>query len=272
MPTLKINDAELFYVEAGTGEPVLLLHGLGSSTLDWAPQIEALKRDYRVIAIDARGSGRSRDLKSPGGPFTVKQFAADTAAALDTLGAAPAHVIGLSMGGMTAFQLAVDSPKSVRTLTIVNSGPELVPRTKAELKAFRIRRFISRFLGPKGMGKMLAKRLFPRPEDEPKRQLFRERMAANNKKAYIASQEALIGWSVLDRIDAITAPTLVVSSDQDYVPVAAKEVWAKRIPGARVVVVPDARHALPIEFPEKLNPVLLEFLSQQKSGAARASA
>ena len=267
MPILRTNDAELFYEEAGSGEPVLLLHGLGSSTLDWAPQIEALKGSYRVIAMDARGSGRSRDLLKPGGPFRVAQFAADAASLLDSLGAAPAHIVGLSMGGMTAFQLAVDSPRSVRTLTIVNSGPELVPRTRNELRSFRLRRIISRVFGPKGMGKMLAKRLFPKPEQEDMRQLFRERMAANDKRAYIASQEAIIGWSVLDRIGGIDAPTLVVASDQDYVPVAVKEGWARRMKNAQVRVVADSRHALPIESPEKLNPLLSDFLGRHRGRA-----
>ena len=267
MPTLRTNDAELFYEEAGSGEPVLLLHGLGSSTLDWEPQIEALKGSYRVIALDVRGSGRSRDLLKPGGPFSVAQFAVDAAALLDALGAAPAHVVGLSMGGMIAFQLAVDSPRSVRTLTIVNSGPELVPRTRDEFRAFRLRRIISRVFGPRGMGRMLAKRLFPKSGDEDKRQLFRERMAANDKRAYIASQEAIIGWSVLDRIGGIDAPTLVVASDQDYVPVAVKEAWALRMKHAQVKVVADAHHALPIESPEKLNPLLLEFLGRHRAAA-----
>jgi 3-oxoadipate enol-lactonase len=269
MTTLRANDAELFYEEAGSGEPVLLLHGLGSSTLDWEAQIEALKGSFRVIAMDARGSGKSRDLLKPGGPFTLKQFAADASALLDHLGAAPAHVVGLSMGGMIAFQLAVDSPRHVRTLTIINSGPELVPRTPAELKAFRMRRMISRLFGPRGMSRLLAKRLFPNPAHDDKRKLFRERMALNSKRAYIASQEALFGWSVLDRIGAIDAPTLAVSSDQDYTPVAVKELWAKRMKNAQVKVVADAHHALPIEAPEKLNPVLLEFLGRHR-GAARA--
>jgi pimeloyl-ACP methyl ester carboxylesterase len=267
MPTLRKNNAELFYEVAGTGEPVLLLHGLGSSTLDWAPQIEALAGSYRVIAMDIRGSGKSRDLLKPGGPFTVAQFAADAAALLDELGAVPAHVIGLSMGGMVAFQLAVDSPPYVRTLTIVNSGPELVPRTPAELKALRLRRIISRVFGPKGMSRLLAKRLFPKPEHEEKRRIFRERMAMNDRRAYIASQEAIFGWSVLDRIGGIQAPTLVVASDQDYTPVAVKELWAGRMPHAQVTVVSDARHALPIEAPEKLNPLLLDFLGRHRGAA-----
>jgi 3-oxoadipate enol-lactonase len=267
MPTLRTNDAELYYEETGTGEPVLLLHGLGSSTLDWAPQIDALKGSYRVIALDARGSGRSRDLLKPGGPFSVAQFAADAAALLDLRAAAPAHIVGLSMGGMIAFQLAVDSPKYVRTLTIVNSGPALVPRTREEIRALRLRRLISRVLGPSGMALLLAKRLFPKPEQEDKRKLFRRRMATNHRRAYIASQDALFGWSVLDRIDGIDAPTLVVSSDQDYVPVAVKEQWVRRMKHADLRVVTDARHALPIEYPEKLNPLLIEFLGRHRAAA-----
>jgi pimeloyl-ACP methyl ester carboxylesterase len=269
MPTLRTNDAELYYEETGSGEPVLLLHGLGSSTLDWAPQIEALRGSYRVIALDARGSGRSRDLLKPGGPFSITQFAADAAALLDDRAAAPAHVVGLSMGGMIAFQLAVDSPKYIRTLTIVNSGPALVPRTREEIRALRLRRLVSRVLGPRGMGRLLAKRLFPKPEQEDKRKLFRQRMAANSKRAYIASQDALFGWSVLDRIEGVEAPTLVISSDQDYVPVAVKEQWVRRMKHAELRVVTDARHALPIEYPEKLNPLLLEFLRRHRT-AARA--
>jgi pimeloyl-ACP methyl ester carboxylesterase len=267
MPTLRTNDAELYYEETGSGEPVLLLHGLGSSTLDWAPQIEALRGSYRVIALDARGSGWSRDLLKPSGPFSVAQFAADAAALLDNRAAAPAHVVGLSMGGMIAFQLAVDAPRYIRTMTIVNSGPALVPRTRDEIRTLRIRRLVSRLLGPKGMGRLLAKRLFPKPEQEDKRKLFRQRMAANDKRAYIATQDALFGWSVLDRIDGIDAPTLVVSSDQDYVPVAVKEQWVRRMQHAELRVVTDARHALPIEYPEKLNPLLLEFLDSHRAAA-----
>jgi len=192
----------------------------------------------------------------------VKQFAADAGALLDELGAAPAHVVGLSMGGMIAFQLAVDSPRHVRTLTIVNSGPALVPHTFGEHLAILIRRVVSRLLGPGQMGKMLAPKLFPKPEQEALRQSFRERMAANEKAAYVATVEAIIGWSVLDRIGGITAPTLIVAADQDYTPVTAKETYARQMPNARVVVVPDARHALPVEAPEKFNPILAEHLAR----------
>lgn len=269
MPTLRVNDADLYYEEEGQGEAVLLLHGLGSSTLDWAPQVEALAALYRVITLDARGSGRSRDLVHPAGPFSVRQFAADVVAVLDQLRASPAHVVGLSMGGMIAFQLAVDSPRSVRTMTIVNSGPALVPRTGAEKRAMATRRLVARLLGPRGMARMLAGRLFPKPEHAGKRRTFKERMARNDKRAYIATQEAIIGWSVLDRIGEIEAPALIVASDQDYGLLSAKEAYARRMRRAELVVVPDARHALPIEAPEKLNPILSAFLSKHAASTGR---
>ena len=269
MPIFRVNDAELHYRVAGRGEPVLLLHGLGSAADDWLPQIEALRPSHRVIALDARGSGESRDLRHPHGPFTVKQFAQDAATLLDALGAVPAHVVGLSMGGMIAFQLAVDAPGHVRTLTIVNSAPALVPHTLAEHAAVLVRQVVSKLLGPKQMAKLLAPKLFPRPEQEELRRAFLKRMAANDKDSYAATLDAIVGWSVLDRINAITAPTLIIASDQDYTPVSAKEAYAKRMPNAQVVVVKDAHHAVPVEAPEKFNPLLAAHLARFAAAPAR---
>ena len=266
MPIFETDDAKLFYEDAGRGEPVLLLHGLGGSTADWAPQIEALAPRYRVLALDVRGSGRSRDRRRPGGPFSVQQFADDAAGLLDQLGAAPAHVVGLSLGGMIAFQLAVDHPQCVRTLTIVNSLPALVPRTLSQHLTLWFRRGVARWFGPAGMARLLVRRLFPRPEQAPLRRRFLEHMARNEKRAYIASQRAVIGWSVLDRIGAIAAPVLVVASERDYWPIAVKEDYARRMQRAEVAVVADAGHALPIEAPERFNRVLVAFLDRQGAG------
>src|SRR5580693_1022702 len=118
MPTARVNGIEVYYEQAGEGPPVLLLHGLGSSTRDWEYQTPELARAYRVIAVDVRGHGRS---SRPPGPYSVSQFAEDAVALLRSLDAAPAHVIGLSMGGMIAFQMAVDHPEAVRSLAIINS-------------------------------------------------------------------------------------------------------------------------------------------------------
>ena len=247
------------------------MHGLGGSTADWAPQVEALAPRYRVLGLDARGSGRSRDRRHPAGPFSVQQFADDAARLLDALGVAPAHVVGLSLGGMIAFQLAVDHLRCVRTLTIVNSVPALVPRTLAERLRLGLRLGVARLFGPAGMARLLVRRLFPHPEQAPLRRRFLEAMARNDKRAYVASQRALIGWSVLDRIGAIEAPVLVVASERDYWPVADKEAYARRMKRAEVVVVADAGHALPIEAPDRFNRLLATFLDRPGPAGRRTA-
>lgn len=110
---------------------------------------------------------------------------------------------------------------------------------------------------------MLAKHLFPVPEHKSKRETFIKRMSENDRRAYINTQNSLIGWSVLDRVPSMTHPTLVVSSDQDYSPVAAKEAYAAMMPNARVAVLPDSRHAVPMEWPDKFNRLVLDFLLSQ---------
>ena len=153
MPVIQRSGAELYYESAGTGDPILLLHGLGSSTLDWECQIPALSRAGRVIAMDVRGHGRSA---KPPGPYSVQQFAADADALLGELKAAPAHIVGLSMGGMIAFQMGVDFPQSVRSLTIINSGPEMILRTPEQKAAIDARYEIVRKQGMAAMAKLVA--------------------------------------------------------------------------------------------------------------------
>lgn len=120
MPPLR--HIALYYETHGDGAPLLLIHGLGSSTLDWAPQVAHFSERFRVITLDVRGHGRS---DKPPGPYSVPIFAGDLVELLDALHIESAHLAGISMGGMIAFQLAVDAPQRVRSLTIVNSGHEL---------------------------------------------------------------------------------------------------------------------------------------------------
>jgi pimeloyl-ACP methyl ester carboxylesterase len=265
VPLLSTDGAEIHYEVAGAGEPLLFLHGLGSSTMDWELQVAAFAGRYRTITIDARGSGESRDLRHPSGPFTVGQFAKDTFAVLDHLGATPAHVVGLSMGGVVAFQMAVTRPQALRTLTIVNSAPVFAVTGAGGHATIWLRRIISRLFGPKGMAKMLAPKLFPKPEHEPLRQQFIARMARNRRGAYIATQLAVLGWSVADRLETIAVPTLVVGAEHDYPFLLNKQAWVRRMPHAEYVEVPGAHHALPIETPAPFNAALGAFLARHAS-------
>jgi len=257
MATIRVNGVELYYERHGQGEPVLLIHGLGSSTLDWDAQVEALAAFYTVITVDVRGHGRS---EKPSGPYTVKLFADDTAAFIRALNLGPMHVVGISMGGMIAFQLAVDATELVRSLVIVNSGPAMPIKTLAQRMVIWSRIAIVRIRGMRKMGEVLATRLLPKPEHAAARAQFIERWAANDPRAYLAALKGLVNWSVMERLPGIALPVLVLTGDQDYTPVAFKQAYTAMMKNARLVILEDARHFAPIERPGPFNDALLGFL------------
>ncbi len=261
MSTLKLTDVTLHYQVIGQGEPILFIHGLGSSGRDWEPQVEFFAPHYQVITYDVRGHGQSG---RPPGPYSVPLFAADAAALVDALGVAPLHVVGISMGGMIAFQLAVDRPELLRSMVIVNSGPELVVRTFKERLSVLQRFWIVRLLGMRRMGEVLAGRLFPKPEQGALREMFAERWAENDVRAYAASMRALVGWSVSERLGQIDVPTLVIAADQDYTPLAVKEAYVARMPRAEIALIEDAHHAVPVERAAEFNAVLADFLGRKQ--------
>ena len=258
MPTLNLADIDIYYEIAGKGAPLLFIHGLGSSTRDWEHQVEFFADRYRVITFDVRGHGRTG---KPPGPYSVPLFADDTANLLDVLGIGPVHVVGLSMGGMIAFQLAVSYPEKVKSMTVVNSGPAFLVNT-FKIRMMVWQRFLMlRLFGMRKIGQVLSERLFPIAEHEAQRAQFVERWAENDVKPYRASMRAIVGWSVLDHIEDIQCPTLALASDEDYTPVAAKQAYVERMPNAELVVVENARHVLPIERPEEFNSALMTFLN-----------
>lgn len=261
MPRIPVRDIGLYYEETGEGEPLLFIHGLGSSGRDWEMQVPFFARDYRVVVFDLRGHGRS---DKPRGPYTMPQFAADTAGLIEALGIAPTHVVGISLGGMIALQLAVDRPDLVKSLVIVNSGPEFVARTFKERLAVLQRFLIVRLVGMRKMGEILARRLFPKPEQEPLRAMLVERWAENDPRAYRDAMRAIVGWSVADRLGEIGIPTLVVAADEDYTPISAKEAYVAKMPRAELAVIRDARHAVPVERPDEFNAVVGAFLARQR--------
>ena len=105
MPTAELGDIRLYYEDFGEGEPLLFIHGLGSSTRDWENQVRYFSDRYRVVVPDLRGHGNS---EKPPGPYSIPLFADDIAELITTLDLAPTHVVGLSLGGFVASQLAVE--------------------------------------------------------------------------------------------------------------------------------------------------------------------
>ncbi len=260
MPTIQINDIKMHYQVVGQGDPLLLIHGLGSSLRDWERQVQVFAEHYQVITFDARGHGSS---DKPAGPYSMAMFAEDTAALLAALDISSMHVVGISMGGMVAFQLAVDRPDLIKSMVIANATPELVIRTFKDRMVVLQREVIVRLIGMHKMGEVLGERLFPKAEHDDIRQIFIERWAENDSRAYLASMRSLVNWSVMEHIENIQIPTLAIAADQDYTWIGEKEAFVSKMPHAELVVIEDSRHATPAERPDEFNQAVLGFLSRQ---------
>jgi pimeloyl-ACP methyl ester carboxylesterase len=165
------------------------------------------------------------------------------------------------MGGMVTLQLALDAPDLVRSLVVANSPADVRLHTWHDVWFYLSRRLAVQMLGMRRVGRLLAGRLFPRDDQESLRKTFVERWAANDEQAYVGAVDAIMGWSVQDRLSEIEAPALIVSSEHDYTPVSVKNQMVAEMPTARLAVVPGARHALPVEKPEAFNALVSEFLA-----------
>ena len=249
MPMCTLGDIQVYYEIAGAGPPLLLIHGLGSSARDWEFQVPASAPAFQVIAADLRGHGRS---SKPRGRYRIPQFADDMAALLRALGTAPAHVIGLSLGGMVALELALRCPDLVRSLVIINSGPEAPAQTLRErlgLVGIYLRRVATvRLRRMRALGESLARDLLPEPGQAVLRRTFVERWAANDPRAYLAALGAIGGWSARQRLPALRCPTLVISADADYTPVDYKVAYCAAIPQGELAVIAGSRHLTPIDL------------------------
>ena len=264
MPVFSHNGCNLYYEEHGQGAPVLLVHGLGSSTRDWELQIPVLSQYFRVIAFDVRGHGQS---SKPRERYNIKGFADDTAALIEHLNLPYVHLVGISMGGMIGFQLAVDHPQLLKSLCIVNSAPEVKAKTPREYWEIAKRWTLARVLGLETIAKALGKLLFPKPEQAELRKKMEERWPQNDKRAYLSSLSAIIGWGVREHLSRINCPTLVIAADRDYTPVALKQTYVDEMQNARLLVIEDSRHATPLDQPEHFNCSLLTFLNEVEQTA-----
>jgi pimeloyl-ACP methyl ester carboxylesterase len=268
MAVARIDNHALHYDDRGTGSPVLLLHGLGSTGHEWELVAPGLAARHRCIVPDVRGHGRS---DKPAGSYSVPLFARDIAALCDELGLSSLHVLGLSMGGMIAFQLAITRPDLVRSLVIINSGPEMVPRTWQAALAVAQRLAVVTLFGPRRFASMLGPRLFPRPEQADRRIAFEETVAANDRSAYRRATFGLIGWSVLDRLDEVICPVLVLASERDYTTADAKRLYVERLGDARLVEIGDSGHLATLDQPDRVLDETTRFLEDVEGRADEAA-
>jgi len=240
-----------------SGTRVLLIHGLGSSAEDWVLQMPALCSRHPVSAVDLPGHGGVSLL--PGWP-TVAEYAQVVASAMETHAAAPAHVVGLSLGGAVALQLALDFPAHVRSLSLINTFGRFRLTAGAWLRgAVRLALVVGGRMD--WLGAWVAAGLFPRLDQALLRDAAAARIAGNPRRGYLQSLWATARFNVGPRLRAISLPTLVVAGTRDTtVPTEAARGLAAAIPGARFCLLEGAGHVASVDAAEDLNAVLLSFL------------
>ncbi len=262
MAFVEVNGARLHLHQQGTGDDILLLCGLGDDLAAWDAQTADFSVTHRVTVIDNRGVGQS---SLPDGEFTVADLAADAAAVCDAVGIAGAHVMGFSMGGAIAQELALARPELVRSLVIVGSWctsdrlfQELVKGAAYTAgTADDARAWLYAFLG-------LV--YSPAVHEDGRIDTFVEAALANphpqETEAFQRTARAILHHDTADRLSGIAVPTLVVVGEEDMLcPPRHARAIAARIAGSRLVEVPEQAHQPFQEDPAGFNELVRAFLT-----------
>lgn len=262
MEYLDLANGRFAYIRQGEGYPVLLLHGLGSSLLDWQPQIDHLAQFCEVIAMDVRGHGQSEPLRAP---VSIAELAGDVADFIRAMDVAPCILVGISMGGMLTFQLLAEHPDLVRAAVVVNSAPSFPVDTWKVRGQVWLRLGLVRLIGLPALAGMLAGKLFPKPEQEALRERVAERIASNDRTSYLHAMRAIPGWSAMPAAGQANVPLLVISGDRDYTPLEYKRAYLGQLRNARLEVIEDSGHATPLDQPQRLNQLLQAFIAEHSA-------
>jgi pimeloyl-ACP methyl ester carboxylesterase len=262
MPIAKTENLDIYYEIIGQGEPLVMIRGIGSNVDHWYEQVPILSKKYRLLVFDNRGIARSSD---PGGSFSTKNMAADTSALMEAVGIKRAHVLGYSMGGMIAQELALAYPEKINGLILVATDCGISLRIKARPEYSRLFSEMIR-LGTNEAKTAAAGCLFAKQTFESRPNII-ERYADVSLR-FPAPQKTLERqWEAITRHDAcgrlqnITAPTLAITGSEDVlIPPENSRVLAERIPDARVRSIDGGGHLFVVEQAQQFNEAVFGFL------------
>lgn len=250
------DGTRLWYDVHGAGEPLLLIHGQSLDHEMWEGVYTDLAEHHRVVRMDLRGTGGS---DAPvDGPYSMELLAGDALAVLDDLGIDRAHVYGFSMGGKVAQTLAASAPERIGALVLGSTAPggdNEVERPHHASVALR--------KANTEEGRDLIAHLFYTPEwADSHPETVARILPRNPLRAQRRHYEASLKHDGWDRLPLIQAPTLVVhGEDDELTPVANAELLAERIPDARTLILPGARHGYPHEAAPKATEAVVDFLA-----------
>jgi 3-oxoadipate enol-lactonase len=269
MPSVEVRGTELHYERAGSGEPLLLIQGMSGTHVSWGePFRSALEESFDVVAFDNRGIGLSARISEP---FTIAEMAEDTAELLERLEIESAHVVGISMGGMIAQELALAHPQRLRSLTLGctycgGEGSRLMPRVNAE----KLAAGMASGDRDKAIRASYEVNLSPAFRAEESSYDAFHAMAIEvpaARKVIELQVQAIFGHDTSDRLGAIDVPTLIVHGTVDGVlPFSNGEQIASLMPSARFEALADVGHMFWWEQPQRS----AELIREHALSASRA--
>ena len=273
MATITTNGVELYYERKGSGEPLLLVHGLLFSAESWRDQLDVLAVHYDVIAVDLRGQHRSATTPEPS-DYDLWNQVEDVHGLITALGIAPVHYAGLSMGEMIGMRLAIRHPGDLRDLVLLDTSgraedPEKVERYEA----------MRHVMGKGELDAVLP--VLPTvffadayvAEHADKVEAWFDALRAGNAEGFILASRAVDERDdVSDQLGVIDLPTLVIHGTEDVpIPVEEAELLAARIRGARLELVEGAGHQSNMDHPTEVTALISDFLAARTGAGAGAA-
>ena len=257
---------DIYYQIAGSGDPLVLISGLGYGLWQWHTMIPGLSEHFTVIAFDNRGAGKT---DKPDGPYSVQMLAADTAGLLEGLNIENAAVMGHSMGGFVAQELALTRPDLVNKLILAATnfgGPNHIPVTQEAMAVLTNREGDPVEVVRRGITVACAPG-FAEANPEKVQELINYRMGNPVPPAQYQAQMA-VGLGLLSaeasfepRLKDLQMPTLILFGEHDkVVPPGNADLLAREISDSRVEILPAAGHMFPIETPEAAIEVIVDFM------------
>ena len=250
-----------YELHGARGEPLVLVHGYTGDVSDWQHQIPAFAASHRVVVMDHRGHGRS------GAPpdrasYTVERMADDVEALAAHVGYDRYHLVGHSLGGMVAQEIALRSAARLLSLTLEDTTHDFaIARSEPVKKLYDARLRLAEEQGMAAVARLPAP---PRPPHHPRERFAHEqaRLAAMPVAGYAGGWQALCHWpGTGQRAHAIRTPTLVICGELDLVVLPGSQWLAGAIPGARLEIVPEVGHSPQLERPELFNAALRAHLA-----------
>ncbi|MCW2679978.1 MAG: pcaD [Frankiales bacterium] len=247
--------------------PILLLGSLGSTLEMWDPQVPALSRHFRVIRYDTRGHGASQ---APAGPYSIDDLVDDAVAVLDGVGVQRAHLVGLSLGGMTALRLAAREPDRVGRVVVMCTSALLSPRRQWIDRAATVRAE-----GVTAVADAVISRWFTAAFRNARPEVvdgMRAMIGATTAEGYAGCCDAIAAMDLRADLPRVLAPVLAIAGAEDpATPPSHLKVIADQVQVGQLLVLPDAAHMVSQEQASAVNAVILTHLSAPDYGPERAA-